>query len=408
MRLARDRFDWRKVPGFCRVGWGLRIGSPQYAARMKSRAVHWALVVAVGALPGCGDPATQGEASESDRLPLVTDEPPCTVTELASPRVFDTTERSGITADGRIFFIGTEPESDGSSRSWIAELVIDPAGGKPEVVNRVAGSFEGTEDGTLMGAPLGVPCVFSGMAVHGELVYAACATSDFRASLVQVDLARATVRTGEFTTCVAEPAATPCASSAMYLNGMSIDDSGRLYATNTATHLNGGPVSTSVIQVRVLPDQPDPVKLGFRYRSWLRTDFIADGIVPNGIQIDRGMLYFAAFSNIDVVPIQADGSAGPPSVHYRGDFLSYIDDFYVDGRGLVLARTLPGDVAAVGARDVLGLARTLGTCRLPGNAIPSSVIRLAAIPGAAAPLNDAGYLVTAFFGGGLYRLNRLH
>ncbi|MFM2416047.1 MAG: hypothetical protein RL385_770, partial [Pseudomonadota bacterium] len=66
----------------------------------------------------------QGEETPFARA-LAVQEPPCTVHEIVSPSTFDTTERSGVSGDGRVFFIGTRPVAGGDPEAWLSELVRD-------------------------------------------------------------------------------------------------------------------------------------------------------------------------------------------------------------------------------------------------------------------------------------------
>ncbi|HEX6244325.1 MAG TPA: hypothetical protein VFZ61_25585, partial [Polyangiales bacterium] len=318
-------------------------------------------------LLACGDP----DATAVDpplALELTAADPPCTLEQIIAPATFDTTERSGVSADGRVFFIGTRPVQNGESASWLAELVPNVESGALAPKNLVKGALGGTADGTLSGTPAGDACVFSGMAVRAQLIYAGCYALDGRASLIQVDLARGSVRAGAFSTCNAEPSVAPCKSVDVYPNGMAIDAQGRVYASSFLVHLTGVADGASILQIEVGAPPAEPQKLAFRYRPWVTSNLVADGLAPNGVQIERDTLYYAAGANINAVPISSNGRAGRLRVQYHGIFLTYIDDFAVHDGNFVLARTLPLDLAAI-APNRFGVSRVLGTCALPDFAI---------------------------------------
>ena len=186
---------------------------------------------------------------------------------------------------------------------------------------------------------------------------------------------------------------TPCEQTALYPNGMAVDDEGRVYT-------NHG--SDTVLQILVGDDPPDPTKLSFRHRAFATANVLVNSLSPNGIQIEDNVLYFAAGANLNAVPIQADGTAGKQRTHYRGPALSYIDDFSVHNGAFVLARTIPAQLAALtpSARE----PRQTATCPLPDGATPSSVRRQPDLPAEDTVFPPGTLVVTAFFGGGLYTL----
>ena len=134
----------------------------------------------------------------------------------------ETTERGGFTTDGSFFLIGTRPAGRADTGSWIVHVTSAPEGGYSGD-NYVAGALEGTDDGTLHGKPAGDACVFSGLAVQGYKLYAACFALDLRVSLLEVDTQAGTVRAGYFTSCNAAPSSQPCEGLVFYPNGMAVD-----------------------------------------------------------------------------------------------------------------------------------------------------------------------------------------
>jgi hypothetical protein len=82
-------------------------------------------------------------------------------------------------------------------------------------------------------------------------------------------------------------------------------------------------------------------------------------------------------------------------VHYAGAPLTYIDDFAVRDGGLVLAKTMPPAITWV---DRAGAE--LGTRDMDFDSVPSSVSYQDASNNNVFPVGS--YIVTSFFGGGLY------
>ncbi|HKU44874.1 MAG TPA: hypothetical protein VJR89_42235 [Polyangiales bacterium] len=331
---------------------------------------------------------------------------PIAATEL------ETSERGGFTPDGKFYAIGTKPMGRADSGSWVVNVTRDESG-RYVANDFVAGAFEGTDDGTLRGKPKGEPCVFSGMAVHGFKLYAACATLEFHASLLEIDTQAGTVRAAAFTSCNAEPAKLPCEPLMFYPNGMSVDAAGRVYLSNTAAHLSfenpdlpaiSVEGSRSITQVRIDAAASSAGQLAFTHHDWYSTDILTDGLTPNGIQIEGDTLYYAAGPNINRVAIREDGSAGTFGVHYYGPALSYIDDFAVrDGR-MALARTLPPAIVALERAPRFGNPRELGSYAMDLTRIPSSISIQDDIPLGMSLFPSGSLVITCYFGGGLWVL----
>jgi hypothetical protein len=326
-------------------------------------------------------------------------------TEAITPDELEATERGAFTASGRFFVIGTRTEPRSDAGGWIVELT-KAAGSGFTATNLVAGTLEGTADGKIGGPPSGGPCTFSGMAAQGELLYAACVDSVNldRAALLQVDLAQRSVRAGYFTSCNAEQAATDCSYTAFYPNGMSIDAAGRVYVSDTAAHLGellDEPGSPTLTQISVDAQASQGARLVFKHRAWFSNDIFADGLSPNGVQIEGDILYYAAGSNINKVRIAADGSAGEFRVHYEGALASYIDDFAIRDGVIVTAHALPSQLLKLSAADFSGMAQEVGAYDMPLTTAPSSAsFQPEGRP--AGLIFPAGSLVlTSFFGGGV-------
>jgi hypothetical protein len=96
--------------------------------------------------------------------------PACSLSEALPPEELQNTERGSFTSDGRFFVVGSRAADRSDAGSWIVEVSKGPQGNYV-ATNYVAGTLEGTRDGLLGGSPAGDPCVFSGMARHGNLLY---------------------------------------------------------------------------------------------------------------------------------------------------------------------------------------------------------------------------------------------
>lgn len=343
----------------------------------------------------CADTSSQGDFA----VLAARGGPSCELTEVVAPELLGASERGSFTNSGRLFVIGSRPEPEGDGLYWLVE--ITKSGSEYLAVNRLTGTLEGTADGTLDGEPVGDACGFSGMAVHGDILYLGCFGSDNRASLLRVDTQTNEVRAGAFTTCNFEPAQHPCAPFALYPNGMTVDEAGRIYTSNTQAHIGPAYSDFSVAQIEV-EEGGEPGKLSFVFRPWLRKDLGDDGLAPNGLQVRDNVVYYAGGTNLNAIPIEANGTAGPLSVYYRGSPISLIDDFVIRDGYFVVAHALPSDLVAFEAPDGPRAGKEFLTCPMPALGAASS---LTAQPELADPLFPVGTLVvTSFFGGGLYTL----
>jgi hypothetical protein len=322
--------------------------------------------------------------------------------EAVSPEDLTQTERGAFTASGRFFVIGARPEGRSDAGGWIVEIGAGSGGGYL-TTNRVAAYLEGTADGRIGGAPRGGPCVFSGMAAQGEVLYATCVGPD-SAALLQVDLAAGSVRAGYFTSCNFEPADASCQYSSFYPNGMAIDASGRIYVSDTAAHLGellASSGSHSLTQINVDAQASQGAALVFRHRAWLSSDLLSEGLTPNGVQIEGDVLYYASGRNIHKVRIAPDGSAGESRVHYSGSLVSYIDDFGLRDGEIVAGRVLPIGLVALSASPFTGTARETGSYSIPSDTIPSSVSFQPEGRSVGRIFPKDSLVLTSFFGGGV-------
>jgi hypothetical protein len=327
----------------------------------------------------------------------------CRLTEIVSPSSLPNTERGGFSSDGRFFAIGSRPADAEDAGSWLVELVRAGDGYSPR--NYVAGTLEGTEGGVLGGDARGDACLFSGFAVHGDVLYAGCYALDGRVSLLQVDTKRETVRAGAFTSCNFEPQTKPCKPVSIYPNGFAADREGRIYVSDMTVHIlgNHGKPPFSIAQITIGPDPEQAGQLDFSFRAWRKADRQVDGPSPNGIQIKDDTLYFVGGPNVNAVPINPDGSAGRLRVHYRGPVITYIDDFGIADDEIVIGRAIPGELVGLDSPPGARSARAFVTCPMPFNA-PSSVTYQPELAPAQSLFPPGTMVITSFFGGGIYTL----
>jgi hypothetical protein len=253
--------------------------------------------------------------------------------------------------------------------------------------------------------------------VRGKRLYAGCTSAEnLRSALIEVDLEAGTVRAGYFDSCneAMSGSMTSCEAPLFYGNGMAMDSEGRIYLSNMLSHIrldDGIPSisyegSGSVTQV-VLGAHTLPGKLSFTHRDWFSSGILTDSFMPNGIQIEGELLYYAAGPNINRVEIRPDGNAGAVRMHYAGPPLTYIDDFAVrDGR-MVLARSITPGLVALERPDALGFVRELGTYDMDYDSVPSSVTYQADLPLGHSLFPAGSLVVTSFIGGGLYLVTGL-
>jgi len=356
-------------------------------------------------LSGCGaETVAPDGAPDTPTVLFARSSPDCSLTEILTPKQLGNSERGAFTSNGRFFAIGLRPEPEGDGLSWLVEVTRDGAGYQSS--DLLTGTLEGTSNGTLGGQPRGDACSFSGMAVQGDVLYAACFASDGRASMLQLDTHTEEVRAGSFTTCNFEPATQPCKPIIIYPNGMAIDDTGRIYTSNTQAYgIAGLPVTDySIAQIEIAPQQTEPGQLAFKFRSWLTKNIFYDGIAPNGIQIRDDVVYYAGGANVNAVPILADGKAGRLRVLFSGPAISVIDDFALGDQELLLARALPANIGRLRWPTGAKTTREVTTCPMPALGAASSLTYQPSVTDGE-PLFPAGSIVvTSFFGGGLYTL----
>jgi hypothetical protein len=195
---------------------------------------------------------------------------------------------------------------------------------------------------------------------------------------------------------------------------MAIDAAGRIYTSDSTTHLTelagellGETVgSHTLTQITIDGAASQGTQLVFKHRAWLDNDILGDGFAPNGVQIEGDVLYYVAGSNINKVRILPDGRAGELRVHYEGPFLGIGDDFALKDGQIVLARVITPALVALKPASFTGRASEYKTYDVPLEAVPSSVAYQPENPSAGRVFPKDSLVVTSFFGGGLYVLSK--
>jgi len=317
----------------------------------------------------------------------------CVIEQPIAPSQMKATENSVFTDDGRFFVIGENSQRE----SWIFEVVRNGDDSYSQI-EYVRGTLEGTLDGELGGEALGEACVFGGLAVQGNTLYAAC--NHIALYQVNTELGSEQVKSGRFTAenFIPKDEGGSFNPNLFFANGMAVDDSGHVYLSNSfATNLFD---PTAITQVKITSNA-STAELEFTHQPWIKVGDYALEFFPNGIQIEDDILYYASLNEIRKVKINENGSAGDMNLHYRG---LMTDDFEIfDGWVALASVSLPGTIKILppGRFDQrVGSVKTI-----PLAFIPSSV-RYQADRADGENVFAAGSLVvTSFFSGGIYTIN---
>jgi hypothetical protein len=158
-------------------------------------------------------------------------------------------------------------------------------------------------------------CNFTGIAVHADHLYTTCAEGP--------DLARSVPR------LLAAPLGPEMELEVIYdfeqlaiPNGVAFDRRGRLFVTDFA------PLAGKIVTVEFDPSDP---MLVARERVW----HAMNHPLANGLKIYEDRVYLTDLTDIKIIPIAADGSAGRARV--LASRLAVLDDLYVDARGIIVS-----------------------------------------------------------------------
>lgn len=196
-------------------------------------------------------------------------------------------------------------------------------------------------------------CAFGGIAEVSRVIYVNCATLG-SASLYAAKLTASPSFIKIYTY-----------KSAVLPNGMTADNSGRLYVAST--------FKNEIL--RLTPSAKNPLSIS-RAETWLG----GSGLFTNGIKYANGTVYWSDGMTVMRAALKADGTPGRAQGVFSS--LSYFDDISVDGNSIFAADYISGVIRHY---DLSG--RSLGTIgqRLNG---PSSVAR------ARAPFPAKSFIVT--------------
>ena len=258
----------------------------------------------------------------------------CVIEQPIAPSQMRATENSVFTDDGRFFVIG----ENAARESWIFEVVHNNDDTYSQI-EYVRGTLAGTLNGELGGDALGEACVFGGLAVQGNTLYAAC--NHIALYQVNTELGSEQVKSGRFTAenFIAKDEGDTFNPKLFFANGMAVDGRGHIYVSNSyATNIFD---PTVITQVKIA-DGFAGSELVFTHQPWIKAGDYALDFFPNGIQIEDDILYYASLNEIRKVRINDDASAGDMNLHYRGLMTDAFDIF--DGFLALASVSLPGTV----------------------------------------------------------------
>ena len=286
------------------------------------------------------------------------------VTQVISPAAIPIAENGMATADGRFFVAGGHGlyEITGGSAGFRAEPLLSER------------------------------CNLSGGVARGNLLYLACTGEgelSATASLIRVDPNGPTgldVRRAEF----------PGTGNPILLNGMDFGPDGSLYLSNTQALFTGDP---AVYRVDILREAPLTIEVS----PFLDVSILTEGVrgsgdvAPNGIRIEGDTMYLSRGFSLLKLALRPDGSHGPPAVIYATDSLSVIDDFDIAEGRIFVAQMGLLDLALGAPVDSMLL-----TLNLNGRTLNRR--RLSFRPSSTTVVADDALMITAYFGGGVYRI----
>ncbi len=268
------------------------------------------LIVTTLPLTACSEVA--GEMSASTEAALVEDEPTVLVQGIGDA------ENATFSSDGRLFVTGGEN---------VYEIVLQ---GSEYVAKSL---YAGT-------------CNFTGIVERSGYLYTACVEGELFSGIPHL---------------LAAPLTDEVSFSVIYdfeilgiPNGIAFDERGRLFVTDF-TPLMGKIVALSFDATS--PTSVTREDVWYDMELWL----------ANGLKIFGGSVYMTDFTDLKVIPIKADGSAGRVSV--LATRLTVLDDLYVDATRVLVGDFYGGELLSYSHTGAL-LGETADLFRSPSSITP--------------------------------------
>lgn len=298
---------------------------------------------------------------------------------LVSPNLLSSTERGMFMTNGRYFVAG---------KAGIHEIKRT-ADNAPNCKIDNASGFTSCQ---LVSPQLGADtCEFSGMTTDNTYLYAACTVwADSSALSTLKPPKRAVlfrVKPGAGSTA-AEVKTKDFASKRWY-NGMAMLDASTLLMT--PSNLLGS--DTAVVKLKITSSST----LAHTVSDWLPGSILY--LIPNGIQVADGHLYYVGGQSLYRIKITSAGAAGIPFLIYQAPVNKVLDDLSVWGDWV--------SVTEIGLVNGLGL-NSITVVNKTGLTVPYKILTgmtqlssLARDPGSFGATGS--YVATSYFQGGILR-----
>lgn len=301
--------------------------------------------------------------------------------EIVTPSTLVNSENAVFLDDGRYFVAGSagihEIKQQADTRP---ECQVDPSQGltlctvlPPEL------------DGDI--------CLYGGMTTDGAQLYAACTVtggSPFgvlapaKAALVRI---RPEADGFDITTSYFE--------QATWYNGMAVMDDGSLLLSRSLTGSITNADGPAIDRAEIMNDDT----LALRVRPWFSAS--PTYLLPNGIQVDNGYVYFVGGQNVFRIRVGRDGSAGTPLLLHQTLPNHTFDDFIIVGDYLAIA-----EIAIVNGLGVNSITFVRKTGSLFPRRVLTGTIQLSSLAVDPGTFGQPGDLIgTSFFQGGIHRFN---
>jgi hypothetical protein len=299
---------------------------------------------------------------------------------LVSPTALPSTERGMFMSNGRYFVAGksgvheVKRAADNS-----ANCKLDSASGFT-LCQLVAPPFEGDT------------CDFSGMTTDNTYLYAACTVwADSASALSALNPPKRAVlfRIKPAANSTAAEVKTKNFASQRWYNGMTMLDSSTILMTPSS--LLGS--DSAVVKLKIT----NTSTLAHTVTEWLSGSVLY--LIPNGIQVSDGYLYYVGGQSLYRIKITSTGSAGVPFLIYQTPTTSVLDDLNISGDWVSVAEI--GIVNGLGLNSITVVNKTglVTPYRiLTGMTQVSSLVRDPGTFGA-----TGSYVATSYYQGGILR-----